>query len=62
MSSLNLPRKLLAFSPYAYVKRPVFGFADLTVGLGVLTLIYVVARVGAESLVKFNPPDKCSVP
>jgi len=27
------------------------------VGLGVLTTLYVVAHVGAESLVKFKPPD-----
>ncbi len=31
--------------------------ADLAVGLSVLTLLYVVARVGAQSLVRFNPPD-----
>lgn len=31
--------------------------ADLAVGLGTLTLLYIVARVGAESLVKFRPPD-----
>jgi NitT/TauT family transport system permease protein len=31
--------------------------ADLVVGLGTLGLLYVVARVGSESLVKFSPPD-----
>jgi NitT/TauT family transport system permease protein len=39
------------------IARPALGIADLAVGLGVLTLLYVVARVGAQSLVKFNPPD-----
>jgi NitT/TauT family transport system permease protein len=34
-----------------------FPLADLAVGLGTLALLYVVARVGAESLVKFRPPD-----
>jgi NitT/TauT family transport system permease protein len=37
--------------------RGSFPVADLVVGLGTLGLLYVVARVGAESLVKFNPPD-----
>src|ERR1700761_4958980 len=31
--------------------------ADLAVGLGTLALLYVAARVGAESLVRFHPPD-----
>lgn len=31
--------------------------ADIAVGLGTLTLLYVVARVGAESFVRFHPPD-----
>src|ERR1700727_2450271 len=31
--------------------------ADLAVGLGTLALLYVVARVGAESFVRFSPPD-----
>ena len=34
-----------------------FRLADLAVGLGSLTLLYVVARVGSESLVRFTPPD-----
>jgi NitT/TauT family transport system permease protein len=31
--------------------------ADLAVGLGTLALLYVVARVGAQSFVRFHPPD-----
>lgn len=38
-------------------ERPAFGLADLAVGLGTLALLYLVARVGSESLVKFVPPD-----
>lgn len=37
--------------------RPPFGLADLAVGLGTLTILYLAARVGSESLVQFNPPD-----
>ncbi len=55
--SLNLWRKSSEFSPQADPKRPALGLADLAVGLGILTLLYVVARVGAESLVKFRPPE-----
>ncbi|HVO97853.1 MAG TPA: ABC transporter permease subunit [Bryobacteraceae bacterium] len=55
--SLNFPRKFFAFSLQADVKRPALGLADFTIGLGVLTLLYVVSRVGAESFVKFSPPD-----
>jgi NitT/TauT family transport system permease protein len=51
--SFNLWRK----SSQTDMARPALGLADLAVGLGVLTLLYVVARVGAQSLVKFNPPD-----
>ena len=36
--------------------RP-FTLADLAVTLGSLTLLYIVARVGSESLVRFTPPD-----
>ncbi len=50
--SLNFPRKFFATS-----LRPAFGLADFTIGLGVLTQLYVVSRVGAESLVRFSPPD-----
>ncbi len=31
--------------------------ADIAVGFGTLALLYVAARVGAESLVRFSPPD-----
>jgi NitT/TauT family transport system permease protein len=34
-----------------------FPVADIVVGLGTLGLLYIAARVGAESLVKFHPPD-----
>src|SRR5580698_6442862 len=51
--SFNLWRK----SSQTDMTRPSLGLADLAVGLGVLTLLYVVSRVGAESLVRFSPPD-----
>jgi NitT/TauT family transport system permease protein len=51
--SFNLWRK----SSQTDMTRPSLGLADLAVGLGVLTLLYVVAKVGAQSLVRFNPPD-----
>jgi len=50
-------RKTFLFSPHPDTGRPTFSLADLAVGLGILTLLYVVARVGAESLVHFNPPE-----
>jgi NitT/TauT family transport system permease protein len=50
-------RKSLAYNP-AGARRPALGLADLAVGLGMLTLLYGVARVGAESLVRFNPPEQ----
>src|ERR1700761_106430 len=34
-----------------------FPVADIVVGLGTLGLLYIAARVGSESLVKFHPPD-----
>ncbi len=37
--------------------RPTFGLADLAVGLGTLTLLYTAARIGSQSLVRFNPPE-----
>ena len=43
---------------YSTLRRPQIGAADLAVGLGILTLLYGVARVGAESLVRFNPPEQ----
>ena len=54
---LHIPRTFLAFSPQADAKRPSLGLADVAIGLGVLTLLYVASRVGAQSLVKFSPPD-----
>src|SRR5580704_4727163 len=45
------------FSAQANVKRSTFGLPDIAVGLGILVLLYVVARAGAQSLVRFNPPD-----
>ena len=41
----------------AALKPGGFGLADLAVGLGTLALLYVIARVGAESLVHFAPPE-----
>ena len=54
---LNLPRKFFAPSLQPDINRPRLGLADFAIGLGVLTLLYVVSRVGAQSLVKFSPPD-----
>jgi len=53
----NFTQKFLGFSPQADVKRPALGLADVAIGLGTLTLLYLASRVGAESFVKFNPPD-----
>jgi NitT/TauT family transport system permease protein len=39
------------------VNRIRFGLADAVVVLGTLFLLYVAARTGSESLVKFHPPD-----
>jgi NitT/TauT family transport system permease protein len=44
-------------SPQPADERPAFGLADLAVGLGMLGLLYVAARTGAQSLVRFSPPD-----
>src|SRR6516164_887443 len=49
--------KISAFSLRSGERRPALSLADVAVGLGVLTLLYGVARVGAQSLVRFNPPD-----
>jgi NitT/TauT family transport system permease protein len=50
--------KFSVFSPQAGLKRPPPGLAaDLAIGLGTLALLYVVARVGAESFVRFSPPE-----
>jgi NitT/TauT family transport system permease protein len=48
-------RRAFSFSPRT--ERPGLGLADLAVGLGTLTLLYVVARVGAQAFVRFSPPD-----
>ena len=56
--SFQLWRKEHLFSPQAARARPRLGLADLAVGLGVLTLLYVVGRVGAESFARFNPPEE----
>ncbi len=50
-------RKTFLFAPNPETGRSTFSIADLAVGLGILTLLYAVARVGAESLVHFNPPE-----
>src|SRR5215831_9955627 len=55
--SLNLWRKQSFFSSQAHVERPALGLVDLALGLGTLAFLYVVARVGAQSFVKFSPPD-----
>jgi len=55
LKSIRLPQFTLA--PQAAAVRRLFRPADLAVGLGTLTLLYVVARVGAQSLVKFSPPE-----
>src|SRR5215472_14997092 len=49
--------KISAFSLRTKEKRPALSLADVAVGLGVLTLLYGIARVGAESLVRFSPPE-----
>jgi NitT/TauT family transport system permease protein len=54
---LDTWRKQSLFSSQAPVERPKLGLVDLAVGLGTLAFLYVVARVGAQSLVKFSPPD-----
>src|SRR5215467_9170755 len=45
------------FLPQADPKRPRLGLADLSVGLGILTLLYIASRAGSEALVKFSPPE-----
>jgi NitT/TauT family transport system permease protein len=55
--SLKIWRKQSFFSSQVPVERPALGLVDLAVGLGLLAFLYVVARVGAESLVRFSPPD-----
>jgi len=54
---LDLWRKAFRIPSPAYFQRPVFGLADFAVGLRALTVLYVTARVGGQSLVKFSPPE-----
>jgi len=49
--------KISAFSLRSADKRPALSLADIAVGLGVLALLYGIARVGAQSLVQFSPPE-----
>lgn len=39
------------------IRRASFGLPDLAVGLGVLTLLGLIAHLGAESMVGFRPPE-----
>jgi NitT/TauT family transport system permease protein len=55
--SLNPGTSPAEFSPNADAKRSAMGLADLAVGLGVLTALYLVSRASAEALAKFNPPE-----
>ncbi len=50
-------RKSIAYFPSGSLRAPL-GLADVAVGLGILVLLYGVARVGAESLVRFQPPQQ----
>jgi NitT/TauT family transport system permease protein len=54
---LRVWQKPLSFSLGIARSNFRFGYSDLAVGLGTLTLLYVAARIGSESLVKFHPPD-----
>lgn len=54
---LDLWRKAIRLSSSAKFERPKFRLADLAIGLGVLAFLYFIARVGSESLVRFNPPE-----
>jgi NitT/TauT family transport system permease protein len=54
---LRVWQKPLSFSLGIAKSNFRFGYSDLAVGLGTLTLLYVAARIGSESLVKFHPPD-----
>jgi NitT/TauT family transport system permease protein len=55
--AFNIWPKASLLSPRPDTEGPRFGLADVAVGLGTLALLYVVARVGAQSLVRFSPPD-----
>ena len=45
------------YSSSTDIQRPALGLPDLAVGLGTLALLYLIARVGAQSFVQFSPPD-----
>jgi NitT/TauT family transport system permease protein len=55
--SLNIRRSFSLFSSQAGLTRRTVPLADFAIGLGVLTVLYVIARVGAQSFVRFSPPD-----
>jgi NitT/TauT family transport system permease protein len=55
--TFNIWPKATLLSLRSESERPAFGLADVAVGLGTLTLLYVIARVGAQSFVRFSPPD-----
>jgi len=55
--SFHIWRPSSILSPRPEGERAAFGLADLAVGLGMLALLYVAARTGAQSLVRFSPPD-----
>jgi NitT/TauT family transport system permease protein len=55
--SFNNWRKYSSFFPQTDNVRRAFGLADFAVGLGMLALLYAVARVGAQSFVQFSPPE-----
>jgi NitT/TauT family transport system permease protein len=48
---------LAKFGVAGFFAQSRLGLADLAVGLGTLTLLYVIARVGSQSLVHFAPPN-----
>jgi NitT/TauT family transport system permease protein len=50
-------RKPSVLSSIGDTARTRIRMADVAVGLGTLALLYVVARTGSESLVRFHPPD-----
>jgi NitT/TauT family transport system permease protein len=54
---LNIWSKGPAVAVQPELNRSAISLADVAVGIGMLALLYGVARVGAESFVKFNPPD-----
>ena len=55
--TFNIWPKASLLSARPDTQGPRFGLADVAVGLGTLALLYVIARVGSQSLVRFSPPD-----